>query len=144
MYDISNATFSTEKVSTNGVREKILSASATTSTITMNYNTGNCFIPSTSFTTNFVITLQNVPKSQSTNQHTFVLIYYNNFLPSATLGISSTYNDGTNLSTPTIKYPGGVQPTLASGTGVNILTITVVYNSALTTHHFLGNLVQYR
>jgi hypothetical protein len=131
------------KVELGGSIERLASpTTVTSSSITLNYSLGNCFIStSASLTSTFTITLNNIPTEDSTKQHSIVLIYTQSVIPNTTASALVINTVDSTTRTVAVRYVGATNPTINNSATIRMLTLTIVY--AGTTYYALGNLAQY-
>ena len=109
----------------NRITEKVSSVTGTSS-FTLNYANGSVFyISGTQPSSNFSVTISNIPASSSSNQFTVTLIYNSS---TACFGNSVTVTDSSSatiIASSTPKYLGGSAPTLTNSS-IYIQTFTIL------------------
>jgi hypothetical protein len=134
-----NPTFSGTPVFTGGVRvqemiEDMVDISHTSNAITCNYNEGNIFFTTNTFSANFTVNMTNVPTDDGR------IFTVNLIVTQGSTGYRPTTLN-INASATTIKFAGGLTPTPTSSSGkIDIFTFTILRRSGAFTALVSANL----
>ena len=121
----SSVSATVDLLTANRITEKLVAVTGTSS-FTLNYANGSVFyISSTQPSSNFSVTISNIPASSSSNQFTVTLIYNSS---TACFGNSVTVTDSSSatiIASSTPKYLSGTAPTLTNSS-IYIQTFTIL------------------